>query len=68
MQGKFIVDQMKNGLTCLIIFQLVITYGDVVIDKKQLPKEIVKIVYNMLNGDYTYLTEEAQRILSVRPR
>ena len=59
---------MKNGLTCLIIFQLVITYGDVVIDKQQLPKEVVKIVNNILNGDYTYLTEEAQRILSVRPR
>ena len=59
---------MKNGLTCLIIFQIVITYGDVVIDKKQLPKEVVKIICNMLNGDYTYLTKEAQRILSVCPR
>ena len=59
---------MKNGLTCLIIFQIVISYGDVVIHKQLLPKEVVKIVFNMLNGDYTYLTEEAQRILSVHPR
>ena len=50
------------------MFQIVITYGDRIVEKKCLPEEVMKVVNNMLRGDYSYLTKEAQRILPVGPR
>ena len=60
---------MNFERSCLpFMFQFVITYGDGVVEKKRVPEEVVKVVNNMLRGNYSYLTKEAQMILSVGPR
>ena len=56
------------GTFFLLMFQIVITYGDRIVEKKHVPEEVVKVVNNMLRGDYSCLTKEAQRILPVGPR
>ena len=56
---------LSGAMVSMIIFQLVVTYGDGVVEKRKIPEEVSKVVNMMLKGNYSFLTREALMALSL---